>query len=285
MELNFTHPPLWKWSSKDNYRLGYLAWESTTPGRLFERGLYSSDEIWVTNNWLAEVVRSWPGVDDKRIVVYEHGIDSSIWTNKLRTQSNKIKFLHIGEPAPRKGGQLALDAFRAAFGDRTDVHLTIKANKQSTVRVDSNKLPELKYGNVSVIKTPLDESDLVALYHGSDVLVYPSFGEGFGLIPAQALSTGMPTICTEAWASYSGYLIPNLRLPSVREKSPWPKMHPGQVFLPDFDALVETYRYCADNIERLARSAHARAGVFQKEYNWQNLTEKAFKKIVQDFGN
>jgi len=37
---------------------------------------------------------------------------------------------------------------------------------------------------------------LVSLYENSHCMVYPTTGEGFGMIPFQAIATGMPTICT-----------------------------------------------------------------------------------------
>ncbi len=57
------------------------------------------------------------------------------------------------------------------------------------------------------------------MYHQHDVMIYPTYGEGFGFIPFQALATGMPVISTHEWADYKKYLGP-LKLNSTLIDSP-----------------------------------------------------------------
>lgn len=288
VEIFFSQPEWFEFTSDEKYHIGYTPWESTSlpPGWL--EGFTSCDEVWTPSpliaRWFEEAgVRS-------GVKVYEHGIDP-VWRPKRRNpDSDKIRFLHHGEPAPRKGGQMAVEAFRAAFGNRTDVHLTIKAHSYNTTRVFNSRgsiegLPHNIYNNVSLITADYDiESQLVPLYHESDVVVYPSFGEGFGLIPLQAMGTGAVTICTEAWAPYKRFILPELRLSSSLGDSPWPDMHPGRVFWPDRDHLVELYRYAAENISTLRDQAYTNSFKVHNEYDWVKLTESAFDHIVKMFG-
>ena len=44
----------------------------------------------------------------------------------------------------------------------------------------------------------LTTADLADYYRGFDALLYPSRGEGFGLIPLEAMATGMPAIFPRA---------------------------------------------------------------------------------------
>jgi glycosyltransferase involved in cell wall biosynthesis len=179
---------------------------------------------------------------------------------------------------------MVLDAFRDAFGDREDVHLTIKAHYNSTVRGPNNAHPDKAYKNVSVINSELDTDALVDLVHRHHVMVYPSYGEGFGFIPLQAMATGMPTICTEAWAPYKRFLPEELRLNSFLAASPWEHIHPGKMFHPDHKDLVEKMKYADENFNRLAATAFALAPRIHKEYSWDRLTENAFSHIVEKFG-
>jgi glycosyltransferase involved in cell wall biosynthesis len=287
VEIFFSQPDWYEFTNSDQYHIGYTPWESTGLPAGWLEGFNNVDEVWtpspVTAQWFKEA-----GVD-KEIRVYEHGIEP-IWRPKRRKTSDKIRFLHHGEPAPRKAGQMALDAFRAAFGDRDDVHLTIKAHHYSTIRAfDSSGsiigLPENVYKNVSVHKQEFDlELELIPLYQKSDVLVYPSFGEGFGLIPLQAMGTGAAVICTEAWAPYKRFIQPGLALGSTLGDTPWVEMHPGKLFWPDFDELVEIYRYTADNIDTLRANSYRDAFKVHEEYDWVKLTERAFAHIVDKFG-
>jgi glycosyltransferase involved in cell wall biosynthesis len=244
-----------------------------------------ADEVWTPSpliaKWYADA-----GVD-RTIHVYEHGVDHS-WKNTRRRREGEIlKFLHHGEPAPRKGGQMAFDAFREAFGDQKDVHLTIKSFGESTVRHKDKRGnilgPANSVSNVTVMERSLQEEELKSLYQQHHVMVYPGYGEGFGLIPLQAMATGMPTICTGAWAPYERLLLPELRLGARLIDSPWEYMHPGKVYEPSFDDLVESYRFAYENYNLVAGRAYANGFKVHKEYDWDALTEKAFSHVVEKF--
>lgn len=284
ISINFCHPSAYRWTS-GQYRIGYTPWESTALRPGWAELMNDCDEMWTTSPLIAEWFNT-AGVT-KDIHVFQHGV-SSIWTPRLRRPAGKLRFLHIGEPAPRKGAQLAMEAFRAAFGDDNNVHLTIKANRHHSLRVYGGLgnrsiigLPDQLYKNISIVTESLPIEGLVSLYRSHHVLVYPSFGEGFGLIPLQAIASGMPTICTSAWAPYQDFIIPQLRLQSRLAPSPWPEMHPGEMFHPDRDHLVELYRYAAHKFDVLAGRAMKTATMAVHEYQWDNLTKNTFTQLEQ----
>ena len=286
LQLNFCHPVYYP-GSINQYQIGYSPWESAALPEGWIEGFNSVNEVWATSPKVKEWFQN-AGVT-KPIRVYEHGVEP-IWTPKHRRPNNKIRFLHVGEPAPRKGGQLAFEAFREAFGNQDDVELTIKANGHNTVRAympgqirrggprNILGLPHQVYKNVRLIEDTLSVDELVALYHSHDVLVYPSWGEGFGLIPLQALATGMPTICTGAWAPYQRFLG-NLSLDSHEVQSPWPDFHPGLMTEPDKEHLIELYRYSYENFVALSKISFDNAEDVHSEYNWDELTKKAFSHL------
>ena len=278
IEIFFSQPDYWEWSNQLGYHIGYTPWESTNlpPGWLEQMNL--ADEVWTTS----DLIQRWyTAAGVKNVKVYPHGIDPQ-WQPKKRNVYTKMKFLHMGEPAPRKGGQMALDAFRAAFGDQDDVELTIKAHRINSVRRMANGRiagsPD-EYSNVKLITKELPEDLLVGFVQQHHVMVYPSWGEGFGLIPFQAIATGMPTICTAKWAQYKDYLGP-LGLSSRLVQSPWPGVHPGKMLEPSFDELVELYRYAYENFAALSDRFYAQAPLLHEEYNWEKLTKQAFSHLI-----
>ena len=117
---------------------------------------------------------------------------------------------------------------------------------------------------------------MVDLYHDSHIYLYPSHGEGFGLTPLQAMATGMPTISVPAWAPYSRFMDPDLSIPSKLKTSPWQSIHPGKMFRPDFDTMIDIMRYSVDNYEKIHDFAQAQVENIQKEYDWISLTRDAF---------
>lgn len=288
VEIAFCQPDYSEWSNNDAYHIQYTPWESTAlPDGWVDAFNDNCDEVWTPSPLIAK----WYGEAGvkKPIFVYEHGIDP-MWKPKRRRRGDKLKFLHVGEPAPRKGGQMAMEAFRAAFGKRDDVHLTIKAWNRSNVRVKTTHgsivgLPQNVYDNITTIYNDMAEYEMVDMFHRHDALVYPGWGEGFGLIPLQALASGMPTICTEAWAPYSRFILPELSLSSQLVDSPWPQVHPGQMFKPSFDDLVDAYRAIDDNYERLAGRSFKNSFQTHKDYSWDELTKNSFARILEKFSD
>ncbi|AZU97100.1 glycosyltransferase [Streptomyces phage Emma1919] len=285
VQLDFCQPPLYAHFPRQ-YKIGYTPWESTSLPEGWLEGFSSVDEVWTTSQkckeWYVDA-----GVS-KPIHVFEHGIEG-IWSPKKRNVHNKLKFLHIGEPAPRKGGQMALEAFRLAFGNQDDVHLTIKSNGESSVRVYASSfhrggprsilgLPHQVYQNVTVMTESLSLEELVGLYHSHHALVYPSWGEGFGLIPLQGLATGMPTVCTGAWAPYQRFLG-DLSLDSRLADSKWSGIHPGKMYEPSLDHLVELYRNIYENYSELSNTFYNNSERVHSEYNWDTLTKNAFEHL------
>jgi glycosyltransferase involved in cell wall biosynthesis len=216
--------------------------------------------------------------------VFPHGIDP-IWAPKKREKTNVIKFLHVGEPAERKGGRDTVEAFIKLFGNNPNYTLTMKAHKSSNLRLYDREgsilgLPHEMYSNIKLDERDLEDNELLDLYYKHDVMIYPTYGEGFGFIPFQALATGMPVISTHDWADYKKYLGP-LKLNSTLIDSPWDIMHPGKVYKPDKNHLVSLIEDAAVNFKAYSGYYYAQSTEIHKEYNWDQLTNKAFEEVFK----
>lgn len=279
VQISLCNPYQYKFHD-GQYKIGYTPWESTyVPDGWLSR-MNQCDEIWATSEWVAKVYEA-NGVEPP-IYVYEHGIDKQ-WEPIKRERSDKVRFLHIGEPALRKGGQMTYDAFREVFGDRGDVHLTMKAYHQHHLRTydDAGFTSKVERDNITIIKQEIAREDLIKLYATHDVMVYPSYGEGFGFIPLQALATGMPVISTGEWAPYRKYLAP-LEVPGRWDRSIW-SVHPGNVLYPDYDALMFNMAMAAKSIDAYHRLFQTQAPAVIEEFDWLKKTESAFEHIVERF--
>ena len=284
VQLNFAQPEHFK-MHRDQYQIGYTPWESTKIPDRWRIMLEACDEVWTTSEWCANVFE-YNGFKNTKI--YPHGIED-IWTPKKRQDDGVIKFLHIGEPAPRKAGQMVVDVFTELFGNDPRYSLTIKAYHSNTTRIYDNYLdknilglPHKLFNNINLITDELSNEELVRLYHNHDVLVYPSYGEGFGFIPLQALATGMPTICTYEWADYKRFLGP-LALKSEYIDSPWSFPHEGKVLEPNRKHLVELMIDVSKNFNAYSGYYYAQANKIHKEYSWLQLTNNSFEHIFKKF--
>ena len=240
------------------------------------------DEFWTTNHlgmrWFREGGVDLPGL------VYPHGIDHALAPVK-RGMKGPITFLHIGEPAPRKGGQMVFEAFKELFADDPNYRLIIKGHGSSLVRdYDQAKMvrrPDDLINNVHVITRDMELSELQGLYASAHCLVYPSWGEGFGFIPLQALGTGLPTIMTTDWCDYA--LPGTLRVKTNLVESPWQDIHPGKMFEPDYDSLKHQMREFAENRVYYTHLTHTMAPYIHEENDWKTLTQTAFKNLLERF--
>lgn len=284
VQINFAQPFQFK-MHKDQYQIGYTPWESTVvPSTWFPLADYV-DEFWAPSEWNAQTFAD-AGIRQP-IKVYPHGIDK-IWKPKKRQEGEVFKFLHIGEPAPRKAGQMVVDAFIQLYGNNPKYHLTIKAHKVNTTRVHNNYidkqiigLPDAIFNNITTITEEYTEDQLVQLYHDHHALVYPSYGEGFGFIPLQAMATGMPTICTSGWAQYDKFLGP-LKLKSKLVGSPFLNL-PGLVFEPNYNRLLDLMREVVYDYKAYAGYYYAQSTKIHEEYDWDRLTNNAFEDIFKKF--
>lgn len=285
VEIAFCQPGQTEWANPDAYHIQYTPWESTEVPNSWMSGFNKSDEVWTPSpliaRWFADAGVTSP------IKVYEHGLDP-VWSPGPSIRNNdKFVFLHHGSPAPRKGAQMAVDAFLELFGGDDRYALAIKAHGDTEARVkdrEGNIIEDIyNHPQIVVLSNLMPEETLVNLYRSSDALVYPGYGEGFGLIPLQALGVGIPTICTGAWAPYEKHLIPELTLDSRMIDSPWPHMHPGKMFLPSYEGLKKSMIYAVENKEELRAEAERRSAEVHKDYNWNTLTANAFKHIVDKF--
>jgi glycosyltransferase involved in cell wall biosynthesis len=269
VEIWFDQPQHWKFQ-KGVYKIGYHPWESTQLMDGWADIMNQCDEIWTPSALTAKWYKQYAGITVP-VYVYEHGV-ADVWMPHERKVDGQVKFLHMGMEALRKGGSETMRAFRAAFPNRTDVELTMK-----TISPGMN-LPTI--GRTKVINRRMNLEELIQLYYDNHVFVYPSWGEGFGLSPLQAMATGMPTVAVSNWAPYHEYMDPNLKVSSLLVSSPWRRgLHPGRMFKPNFNSLVESLRFAEENYEDCQASAMARVDAIKARYDWDTITKEVFESL------
>lgn len=276
VEFWFDQPRWWR-PSPDKYTIGYHPWESTLLPPGWADIMNQCDEIWTPSPVIAEWYHQYAGIT-RPVYVFEHGV-SSVWSPVRRKVEDKTKFLHIGGEALRKGMKETLNAFRQQFVSEADVELNLKMTSEGW-RVSG-------WHKVNILPDSLSLEDLVRVYHDNHVYVYPSWGEGFGLTPLQAMATGMPTITLSSWAPYANFLDPNLIVDSTLSFPPedhinfnmWTKIHPGKMWRPDPQDLERAMRYAYDNYDECVTFAMDQTEKIKKHYDWDRLTEEAFENL------
>ena len=178
--------------------LANFAWEeSGFPAERVREFNVSLDLITVTSRFVEKVLRD-NGVRVP-IRVVGNGVDH-VPAGPHVAGEGVFRFLHISSGFPRKGVDVLLAAWAAAFGRDDAVTLTIKTfaniHNRTAAQLDAFRAAHPAAAPVTLIETDLDAEGLAALYRAADAVVCPSRGEGFGLPLAEAMSLGIPVIAT-----------------------------------------------------------------------------------------
>lgn len=266
--ISFVQPEYYR-GLKDQYRIGYTPWESTALPASWPGMMAEMDEIWTTSKFCKDVYDAY----DIKSKIIPHGVDPEIYSIVDRSISDKFVFLHIGGPTERKGAQRVVDAFLKVFDNKKydDVFLILKSNGPSEARWykgDTYMGNIATHPKVHVITSYLDESDLADLCHRAHCMVYPTNGEGFGLIPFQAIATGMPTICTNATGCAD---FAELSIPLDYTWIAGEGIHIGDWVEPDFDDLCEKMLFAYENWESAKKLAMQSAHIIHAEQKWEDI--------------
>ena len=103
--------------------------------------------------------------------------------------------LFVSTIEPRKNVQGLLKAFRRLLDDyKLDVTLVLAGAKGWLSQEAYDLVHELKLDKQCLFLGAVNDEDLVFLFNAARCLAYPSFYEGFGLPPLEAMTCGTPTV-------------------------------------------------------------------------------------------
>jgi glycosyltransferase involved in cell wall biosynthesis len=204
--------------------LGYCFFESDVLNEVEIHNLCSLDKILVPSEWAKEVVSKNILNNNKHsenhwykqevfdsIFVVPAGVDNSIFYHDPEIQneiaaSTSTKFLNIGKWEIRKGHDVLLEAFNAAFSEDDDV-LLLMTNYNPFISEQENHNWARLYKNsklgdkIHIFPRMNSQEKVSALMQSVDCGVFPSRAEGWNLELLEMMACGKPVITT----SYSGH--------------------------------------------------------------------------------
>ena len=105
--------------------------------------------------------------------------------------------LYLGALEPRKNLEALIDAFAQLRRDGVERFLALAGTGAETYQAELLAHADragLVVGRDVIFPGHVEESDLPALYSASDLFVFPSRYEGFGLPPLEAMACGVPVV-------------------------------------------------------------------------------------------
>lgn len=281
IKFNFCMPPKYRYG---DVSIGYTPWESTEVPDTWMSGLRKVDALWSPTSWSLDVLSGKSG-NKKNNAVIPHGIEPC-WRPMERTKNGPFTFIHVGSPATRKGDNFVLEAWHRRFANRRDVQLIFKGTDYPRGRIYDDEgsivASSVSMNNVRVERRVFSRAEMMDLYSQAHCMVYPSRGEGFGLIPFEAMATGMPTILpgdggTKDFAHLSSLVLKNHKW----VKSSADKEHPGLWMEHDVDELIDLMEIAIDDYDNISHKSLMAAEQIHTLYSW-NLVAEAIKGKILD---
>jgi glycosyltransferase involved in cell wall biosynthesis len=256
-------------------------------------GFLKADELWTGNDWGREAAIK-AGLNPKKVFVYNLGIKPELYVPTIRGRKGKIRFLHIGAGWVRKRSDLVIEAFNILYKKYGDlIELTVKDVDEGAKTSIHNWLQDFVLKNagekispgIRKIEETLSEQEMISLINFHDVLVYPSEGEGFGLIPLEAMASGMPVISTHEWCSYSDFLIDTAIDSEIKTSdSHWGYDMDGKVVVAQLESIVEQMENVIKNMESVSLKYFNQAPEILEQYSWDRVTKNFLDSRIPNIG-
>ncbi len=144
-----------------------------------------------------EIVAEWGLSADKIRVIY-NGV-SDRFVPDPSSEKKDPYILYVGNFLPHKNVACLVEAYAQLPESRRMSVRLVLAGKESVHRTTlMSKVKELGLAERVRFAGSVADEDLPALYQGSELFVFPSLYEGFGLPPLEAMACGTPVISSNA---------------------------------------------------------------------------------------
>ena len=155
--------------------------------------------------WKNELIKIYNLTQDKVVVTYE-GVDDKFKFKKESSSNILEKFkikkpfvIYTGSLYPHKNADRLLGAIiRINREKKIKLNLVLVCARNFFLKRFEKKVKDKKAESLVKLVGFVDDKDLVALYKEAEAFVFPSLLEGFGLTGLEAMSLGLPTICSSA---------------------------------------------------------------------------------------
>ncbi|WP_143321875.1 glycosyltransferase [Clostridium sp. HBUAS56010] len=202
------HNKIWN----GRYNIGFWLWELEDFPDEWVPCFHCMDEIWTPSKFISDCIQK---KTDLKVVTIPYHVSLTIpekgkndYRKRFGLPTDKFLYLMMYDRTSmteRKNPKAVIEAFKMAFSKEEDVGLVIKINNPSEKEIDliSSMLPEHK--NVYFIIEILERQQVNELIYCVDVVVSLHRAEGFGLVLAEAMLLGKPTIATN-WSSNTEFM-------------------------------------------------------------------------------
>lgn len=285
---DFTPPPDGRWVIMQPWEYGRLPEDWVRPVTTLV------DEIWAPSRHVLRTFVSC-GIPADRVHLVPLGVNTALFRPGAAPHAFKtdrrFKFLFVGGTIWRKGVDVLLEAYRAAFRRSDDVVLIIKELGQDTFykgqgigstiqsfALDPSAPEILHFGEM------VEEAAMPGFYAACDCLVHSYRAEGFGLPIIEAMACGLPVMAT-AGGSTDDFCTDRtaVRIPAEQRGFKHTTVRfaggSGWVMEPNANELARLLREAYEGKLDLGRRAALALETVRTEFTWEKAGEATLARI------
>lgn len=227
------------------------------------REIKESDAYFVPSKIVKKSI-SFCGGDSSKVEIVPYGVDVQKFSCKEDMNSGKkLRLIYVGQITYRKGIHHLLNVISRFTESQIELDLVGSYDSKSDLY--------LKYCNSDNIHFCgfITRDVLASKYKMADLFVFPTLGEGYGLVVLESLACGVPVLCSNLAGGDD----------AIQEGVN------GYVFNPfDEDELFKKLQFCIDKIE-IIREMSSTARKTALNYTWENYYKNiimAFERILRN---
>lgn len=203
----------------------------------------------VASSYSTEALK-YEGISPQHIFRIPYGVDENKFVGNNRVFSSEVlNVLFIGEVNQRKGINQVLQV--AKHLHHKGFNFNIVGGGVETAPTEYSKYKDCVkfWGRVSF-------ETLLSQLRDNQVFLFPTMGEGFGLVLLEAMAAGLPVVTTPNCAGYdivtdgeNGFVVPVGDEKAIEEKLKWMKEHPEELKRMSDNAIATAKRYSWERYE------------------------------------
>lgn len=200
------------------------------------------------------------GVKEEQIKVIPYGSNILVNSNQNKKNKNQVRFLFVGQVVYRKGITYLLSCMEEL--KEAELVVTGNFNDEEYLK-EYKKLDNIKFTGLVTLES------MKKIYQESDVFIIPSFAEGMAQVGIEAMTCGLPVICTYNSGvsdlieeGKNGFVIP----------------------IGNKEKLLDRMKWFINNKEKIVEMGEEAKKISQN-YTWENYEkniDKAFKEILNE---
>ena len=181
-------------------------------GNLYRRFIVSrviknSKRLITVSNFEKENISNFFKIENKNIQTVHNGVNKSFKVNVDTYQISKVKtkyklpenyLLHIANKDPRKNTKNVLIAFKEYLKiANSSQKLLMLGYKKDNLKIMLKEIGAMEIYDHVVLTGYVFDEDLPIIYQLSDLFLFPSLREGFGIPIIEAMACGVPVITSK----------------------------------------------------------------------------------------